>query len=362
MKRYMMLFVFALFYSFSVGYSQTLDPTISFDKDVHDFTTIKEENGKVTYNFEFTNTGGKPLIITQVRASCGCTSPDWSKEPILPGKKGFVSATYDPRNRPGPFNKSLIVISNATTPNKVLRIKGDVTPKPKTIEDEYRYSMGSIRLKSNHLSFARIKKGQTGTRLMEIINVSDNPVTVTFNRVPGHIQIKAIPETLKPEERGRIEASYDSKLKDDWGFVIDRVDVLLNGQFQGTNRLTISATLEEDFSSWTPEQLEHAPSISFDNNTFNFEQVKQGEKVEHDFVISNNGKSDLIIRDVTASCGCTAVSPADEVIKAGKTTTLKVVFNSAGRVGKQNKTITIISNDPKNPRTILWVKGEVVQT
>jgi len=362
MKKYMMLFILALFCFFSVGYSQTLDPTISFDKDIHDFKTIKEEDGKVTYNFEFTNTGGKPLIINQVRASCGCTSPGWSKEPILPGKKGFVSATYDPRNRPGPFNKSLVVISNATTPNKVLRIKGEVIPKPKTIEDEYPQSMGSIRLKSNHMSFARIFKGQTYTREMEIVNVSDDPVKVTFNRVPGHIKIKAIPETLKPDERGRIEASYDSKLKDDWGFVVDRVDVLLNGQFQGNNRLTISATIEEDFSSWTPEQLENAPSISFDNTTYNFEPIKQGEKVEHDFIISNNGKSDLIIRDVRASCGCTAVSPADKVIKAGQTTTLKVVFNSAGRIGKQNKTITIISNDPENPRTILWIKGEVVRT
>jgi len=361
MKKFRILFILALLFSFSGVYSQTLDPNISFDKDVHDFGTFKEEGGKVTYNFEFTNTGGKPLIISQVRASCGCTAPDWSKEPILPGKRGFVSATYDPRNRPGPFNKTLTVISNATTPNKVLQIKGDVTPKPKTIEDEYRYSMGSIRLQSNHLSFAQIRKGQTNTQIMEIINVSDKPVKIAFNRVPGHIAIKSVPETLKPDEKGRIEASYNSALKDDWGFVIDRVDVLLNNEFQGNNRLTISATIEEDFSSWTPEQLQNAPSISFDNSTFDFKQIKQGEKIEHIFTITNNGKSDLIIRNVKASCGCTAVSPSDEIIKSGMSATLKVVFNSAGRIGKQNKTITIISNDPKKSRTILWVKGEVVQ-
>ena len=75
----------------------------------------------------------------------------------------------------------------------------------------------------------------------------------------------------------------------------------------------------------------------------------------------NNGKSDLYIRSVKASCGCTAANPAKEMIPAGQSTTMKVVFDSRGKVGKQNKTITIISNDPKHPRTILWVKGNVTQ-
>ncbi len=126
--------------------------------------------------------------------------------------------------------------------------------------------------------------------------------------------------------------------------------------------MTISATIEEDFASWTPEQLENAPSITFDNNTFDFKEIQQGEKIEHNFTITNNGKSDLIIRNVKASCGCTAVSPPDEIIKAGMSTSLKVVFNSAGKIGNQNKTITIISNDPKKSRTILWVKGNVVKS
>ena len=81
--------------------------------------------------------------------------------------------------------------------------------------------------------------------------------------------------------------------------------------------------------------------------------------MEHVFTISNKGKSDLYIRKVKASCGCTAVDPEDDMVPAGESTTMKVVFDSRGKVGKQNKTITIISNDPKHPRSILWVKGVV---
>jgi hypothetical protein len=167
---------------------------------------------------------------------------------------------------------------------------------------------------------------------------------------------------LEPGQEGIIEGVYDSRLKDDWGFLVDRVDVMLDGEYKSSNRLTVSATIEEDFASMTAEQKASAPKIAFSENTFEFKEIKQGEKVEHVFTITNNGKSDLIIRKVQASCGCTAVSPEDRVIAAGGSTTMRVIFNSAGKVGKQNKTITIISNDPSHSRTILWVKGTVTQS
>lgn len=343
--------------------AQTKEASISFNLEMHDFGKIKEADGPVTVNFEFINTGSMPLMIKQVHASCGCTSPNWSKEPVLPGKKGFVSATYNPKSRPGPFSKTISVVSNATTPNKVLTIKGDVVPKPQTLEDVYRYNMGDkIRLKTNHMSFARVVKDKQGSQQVDIVNISDQPVQISFNRVPAHLQMVANPVTLQPGQKGVIAGSYDSKLKNDWGFVIDRVDIVLDGKYNASNRLTVSATIEEDFNSLSAEEKANAPVIAFDNNTFSFGEIKQGEKVEHTFTISNNGKSDLFIRKVKASCGCTAVNPAADVVAAGENTTIKVIFDSRGKIGKQNKTITIITNDPKHSRTILWVKGIVIQS
>ena len=358
------IIILALISLFAVGFAnaQTREANISFDKDVHDFGKINEADGTVKVNFGFTNTGSLPLLIKQVHASCGCTSPSWSKEPVLPGKKGFVSATYNPKNRPGPFSKTITVVSNATTANKVLSIKGDVNPKPKSLEDIYRFSMEKIRLKTNHMSFSRVVKGKTGSQVVEIVNVSDKPVRVSFNRVPAHLSLSVSPAELGPGQKGVINGVYDARAKDDWGFLVDRVDVMLDGEYKSSNRLTVSATIEEDFASMTAEQKANAPKIAFSESTFEFQQIKQGEKVEHVFTITNNGKSDLIIRKVKASCGCTAVSPEDRVIAAGASTTMKVIFNSAGKVGKQNKTITVISNDPVQSRSILWVKGTVTQS
>ncbi len=339
--------------------AQTRNASISFDKEIHDFGKIKEEDGTVTHQFTFKNTGSVPLIINDVKASCGCTSPSWSKEPILPGKEGYVSTTYNPKNRPGPFNKSITVISNANSQHKVLRITGDVIPRPKTIEDIYRYSMGPIRLKSNHLGFGSITEGQTVTRVMEIINTSDGNAELDFSGVPAHISVKAEPQILVPDQKGIIEVRYDAGAKKDWGFLIDRINVLVNGETDRLRRLTISANITEDFGSWTAEELANAPRVKFDQTTFDFNEIKQGEVVEHEFVISNTGKSNLIIRKIRASCGCTAVDPEKDVLSPGESSKLKVIFSSRGKVGKQNKTITVITNDPKQSRMVLWVKGTV---
>lgn len=360
MKRNLFLFCLAAF--FVPLMSQTVQPKISFEKNLHDFGKFKEQDGKVTYKFEFVNTGGTDLIIQNVSASCGCTAPSWTREPVPPGGKGFVAATYDPVGRPGSFRKYVTVISNSNPGNVRLTIAGEVEAKPRTIEDDYHYSMGPMRLNSNHLAFGNLKNTSTAEKQLEVINNSDENVEIAFQRVPGHVTIKAVPSTLKPKQKGVIVATYKAPQRNDWGFVIDRMNLSINGVSDRTYSLVISANIEEDFSTLSPEALADAPAINVDNTEFNFGKINQGEKVEHVYVVTNSGKSDLQIRKVSASCGCTAVQPSKNVIAPGESVDIKTVFNSAGKTGNQNKTVTIITNDPKKSKLILWVKGEVVKS
>lgn len=363
MKRFIIgLFSLIIMGHTGVLLSQQKNASLSFEKIQHDFGKIEESDGPVTCTFEFTNTGSIPLIINRVVASCGCTSPDWSKEPIVPGGKGFVKATYNPRNRPGKFNKSVNVYSNAEQPVVVLRIMGDVNPRPRTIEDDYPYIIGGMRFKSNHLAFVKVKQGQQKTILMEMVNVSDQPLSVAFDRVPDHLTLKTIPERIQPKEKGVIEATYDAGKKNDWGFVIDRVNVLLNQETFKNNLLTISATIEEDFAGLSAEEIKQAPAIQFDTKTFDFGKIAQKSSVTHEFQFTNTGKSDLILRKITSSCGCTAVSPKEKVIAPGQSSSIKATFSAGTRQGKQSKTITIITNDPRNSTVVLRVTGEVEVT
>jgi hypothetical protein len=360
MKRIMMLFSLAAFMVPLM--SQTLEPKISFNETIHDFGKFKESDGKVTYKFEFINTGGSDLIIQNVSASCGCTAPSWTREPIAPGAKGYVAATYNPAGRPGSFRKYVTVISNSNPGNARLTITGEVEPKPRTIEDDYHYAMGPMRLKSNHLAFGNLKNTAIAEKQLEVINNSDEDVQVAFQRVPKHVTIKMEPSILKPKQKGLIVATYNAPMRNDWGFVIDRMTLEINGTADRAYGLVVSANIEEDFSKLSSAELANAPVLSVDNPEFQFGKINQGEKVEHTYVLTNSGKSDLRIRKVSASCGCTAVQPEKTVVAPGESVNIKTVFNSAGKVGNQNKTVTIITNDPKKSKMILWVKGEVIKS
>lgn len=360
MKTLMFFSSIMLFVSYMI-IAQTQTAKITFAEESYDFGKIAEEKGPVTHEFVFTNTGAQPLIIQNVRASCGCTAPDWTKDPVLPGKKGVVKATFDPKGRPGPFNKSITVTSNAENSTVVLIIKGEVIPKPKTIEDDYPIQISNIRLKTNHLAFIKVFNNQVKTDSIPIVNTSSELVKLTFNNVPEHLSVKAVPAELKANQKGRIEITYDGNKQKEWGFVMDRIDLLINGKAEPNNRISVSATIEEDFSKLTPEQRANAPKANFNTNEFNFGTINEGEKKEFDFVLTNNGKSDLIIRKVKASCGCTAVTPTETVIKPGKSTNIKTIFDSTGKPGKQNRTITVITNDPDNSTITLRVTGDVIK-
>lgn len=103
---------------------------ITFDKTLHDFGKFSELSPKVKCVFTFTNTGNGPLVINQATASCGCTIPDYTKEPIMPGKKGVIEVTYNGAGKyPGPFRKSITVRSNAKEELVRIYIKGEMLPK-----------------------------------------------------------------------------------------------------------------------------------------------------------------------------------------------------------------------------------------
>lgn len=102
---------------------------ITFDEEKHSFGEV-DEGPKVSHEFTFTNTGTEPLILSKVKASCGCTTPSWPKDPILPGEEGAIMVTYNTANRVGAFTKSITITSNATEPTKVIYISGKVNKVP----------------------------------------------------------------------------------------------------------------------------------------------------------------------------------------------------------------------------------------
>ena len=110
-----------------VAYAQQEQPEIKFDKTVHNFGTFSEKTPVQTAVFTFTNIGKAPLIINQAIASCGCTIPSYTKEPIMPGEKGTVKVTYNGKGKfPGHFKKSITIRTNGKVEMVRLYIEGDM--------------------------------------------------------------------------------------------------------------------------------------------------------------------------------------------------------------------------------------------
>lgn len=103
-------------------------PVATFETVDHDFGTINEGQ-KVSHTYKIKNTGEAPLIIQSAQPSCGCTVPDWTKEPIPVGGTGFVKAEFDSSGKPGINNKTITVTANTWPKTTTLRFKAMVTPK-----------------------------------------------------------------------------------------------------------------------------------------------------------------------------------------------------------------------------------------
>jgi len=108
----------------------------------------------------------------------------------------------------------------------------------------------------------------------------------------------------------------------------------------------------------TEEELAAMPTMDFKDTVFDFGSIKEGDVVSHDFEFTNNGKNPLIISGAKGSCGCTAPEYPSEPIPPGKTSVMKVQFNSAGKEGHQEKSVRITTNSNRGIQ-MLYIKGDV---
>ncbi len=334
--------------------------TLKFDKLVYDFGTFKEEGGKVKCRFTFKNDGEDTLRISTVKPGCGCTTAEWTKTGVLAKQSGYVDAEFDPAQRPGIFSKSLTVYSNdQNQPILSLTIKGQVLAKPKAVIDLYPMKMGNLLFESSQFNLTNAKNNEIRCDTIKYYNNWNKPINITFKDLSESLTAEAVPPSIKPKKEGLIIIHYDVAKRNDYGYIYDRMLLETDDSIQPEKTLNIAMNIVEDFSSLTPQQLADAPIIKFETNNYNFTSAKQGDKVACSFIFINEGKSDLIIHKVKASCGCTATSPEKTTLKPGESSKINATFDTAGKSGKQYKTITVVTNDPKNATLMLTIEGMV---
>ena len=128
MKKILLVCAVILGFTFVAKAQSSEQAEFKFNEEKHDFGKIPQGT-PVTTVFTFTNVGTAPLILSEVRPTCGCTIADYTKTPVKPGDSGAIKITYNAAVAQ-PFNKTIVVTSNAKTPQKYLNIVGEVIAKP----------------------------------------------------------------------------------------------------------------------------------------------------------------------------------------------------------------------------------------
>lgn len=367
MTRKIGLIAAAMFFLFAAGVTAQ-KAVITFGKKVHDFGQINEDGGNASTVFEFTNTGNAPLVIQRVNASCGCTTPEWTQTPIEPGKKGKITAIYNPVGRPGAFNKEIYVYSNASNEMERLSITGNVTPKSgsgrtTSSSNSFPISIGSLGLNSKTVQLGNIPKGTVQTRTISVRNNSSAAMSVSLANVPSYIDAQVNPANLQPNQEGVISFNLDSKKATEWGPVQEDVYVVINGKKETADnfKINILGNIVEDFSKQTAAEKRQAPIMEIKSPNLHFGNIKKGNKVRGKVAVKNVGTNPLEIRRVINNNSDISISPQRASIRGGKTENLHLDIDTKFLPkGEYKKSFSVQTNDPNRTVVVYVVDFSVI--
>ena len=316
-----------LFLCFAACISLWAQPKISFDMTTKDLGYVLWRT-PATVTYQFTNTGDKPLVISNVTTSCGCAG----------------------------------VYCNAASLPIYLDFNGEVTADAKNYSFTHPYAIGAIRLTQDELDFKSVNKGDRPVIELLVANTSNKAYSPVLMHLPPYLEAKAVPEKLGRGKTGKILVTLDSEKLPKLG--ITRASVYLS-RFPGDkvgseNEIPVSVALLPDFSKLTEQQKNNPPQITLSTKELEFIDLKPNQKKSQTIVISNTGRSDLNIQDMQVFSMALAVKLKKRVLKPGESTKMKitVLAQNLHRV-KGTPRVLMITDDPNQPMITIRVKARL---
>lgn len=320
--------------------------SVSFDSYSYNFGTIDETHGVVEHTFKYVNNSSEPFVIISVVTSCGCTTPSYSREPLPAGQSANITIRFDPADRPGRFNKTIQISSNMGVVE--LTISGLVNPRPRTVKDDFPYTVGSqIRAANLLLRVEPAPRGRTTTRTVAIINDSymGAPISVDTTLLPKWLSVKVKNDFIAPGQRSEIELYI--KGGELWGMQSTSIPIIVNGHSQA-EKLWVTAIFTEDFSRLRADELRNAPRAEFSSYFYHFSTQKSGSLVSYEFKIRNSGGRPLNIGYIESSSKNVTWKIERTTIAPASIATLKVTLYIADKE-LISESIRVICSDPASP-------------
>ena len=174
---------------------------IVFNTTSYDFGKIEERQGKGSYHFAFTNKGDAPLVIRHVDISCGCITAHWNRKPVMPGERGLITITYDPKRQTGKFSKAVIVNTNSGGAFNIrLHVSGEVVHSLVDTPKEHPFTIGSLLLESDTIYW---DTSDQESRPFRLTNRGNTPRSISVSK-PDYLDVYCNPLSLLPNTQGHL--------------------------------------------------------------------------------------------------------------------------------------------------------------
>lgn len=331
------------------------DGSVKWDKTVHDFGDVAATDGPLTCTYTLTNTGSEPIAIFEVVTSCGCTNVVWTKEPIQPGKTGTVSATYKNEDGPMPFDKTLTVYISGIKRPVILRLRGVVHEKKKTLSELYgAQKLGAFGVKSRQVKTANLKQGQQVSEKITVANLGSKPLLVSWADVTQELSLKVSPNPIPAGSTAALTLTVSANPAK-YGRQRYYATPVLNGK-KADGALEITTWTQENFMLMDQATRDNGPIPYFDNSTVNLGIARKGEKLTAVFHCTNRGKNSLHFYQADAESPALTLSEALPEIGTGKKGSIRFTLDTATLEQGENVTmVSLTTNSPLRPLVNLFV-------
>lgn len=333
--------------------------TAQFDKTVHDFGNVLLSDGPLACSFTVKNVSSKPIAINNVTTSCGCTDVTWTREPLAPGKTGRISATFSNDQGPYPFDKTLTVSIAGVREQVVLRLRGTVHEKKKSLREMYPLQFGDFAMEQTDIKLGNLTQGGVKSDAAFVANIGKRPVKVEFKDVSEFLEIGVSPNPIPPGQTAKISYSVTAS-RTMWGKNYYYATPVVDGKPYAKDAIGIWAVTKEDFSSMSKEEKAKGALPKFRSSSFSFDVISPGKVVEAEYDLVNEGKSDLVIYKVDSDMPDKTRTYPVQTVKAGGNGKVKVSLDTKDLPkGEVLVIITLTTNSPLRPIVNLFITGAI---
>lgn len=343
-----------------IGAQEKIGDNIEIDKTVHNFGDLLLDSGPVSCTFTLKNIGKTPVVIYNAITTCGCTKAEWTKEPILPGKSGTVSATYSNDEGPYPFDKSITVYLSDPKKPVILKMRGVCMEKKLPLEQTYPIHYGPLAMRESYIKCGNLEQGGMKSGSVMVANISGSPVKVEFGDVSEQLELSVSPNPIPANSTAEMTFCVKAD-RQKWGKNYYWATPVINGKTyrnsDNTSRIGIWAMTKECFDEMTEEQKTKAGRPKFEKSTYTFGKIKRGETVHAEFEFKNVGETCFTVYKVDADAQTWSHSDIPGA-RPGETVRFRVHLDTADLpLGEVLTIVTLTTNSPLRPIVNLFITG-----